>query len=394
MIPKSISFAKPVKKVTFCKNCVNSNLRPRLLFNDEGICDACTYSFRKYKEINWKKREKELVSLLNKFRSKTGKFDVIVPSSGGKDSSYVAHQLKYKYGMNPLCVCWAPSMYTDIGWENMETFCKKFDTIIFIPNREIHSKLTRVAFEYFGDVLQPWQYGMEGYPQRVAEEYNIPLIMYGENQWEEYGGAQGKKFSGENTLERRKKNQSMRVKKGVDTLVEIGVEKKILDKKYLKKKDFFEHYRLTKQRKVKNKPIKSYFYSYFKKWVPHDHFYYAVENCGFKVDSERTEGTFTKYASLDDKIDELYFYFQFLKFGFGRSTTEACREIRDGYITREEGVNLVKLYDGEFPARYLDDCLEYMNMDKNKFFKIEEKFRNKNLFKKIKGSWKLKNQVT
>ncbi len=393
-IKNSLSVLNKKKKIIFCKKCVNSSLRPRLKFDKNGVCYSCLYSIKKHQKINWKKREQELLYLLDKHRSKNGKHDIIVPSSGGKDSGYVAHILKHKYGMNPLAVSWAPGLYTKIGWLNLMAFCKKIDTFIYVPNRELHSKLSRIAFEEFGDIFQPWQYGMEAYPQKIAIKFNIPLVMYGENQWVEYSGGHLDEEGGENTLIRRKLNQNLRVKSGVDKLIQIGIKKKIFNKNYLKKNMLVDDYRLPSENEASANKTKSYFFSYFKKWIPHQNYYYAAENCGLNCDIERTEGTFTKYASLDDKLDEIYYYFQYLKFGFGRCTSDASCEIRDGYISRKEGVNLVKLYDGEFPLRYLKDSLEYMKMNRKQFDKIVEKFRNKYIWKKNKfKKWELRHKV-
>lgn len=381
-----------MSKIIYCKICVNSSLRPRLTFDKNGVCDACNHNKIK-NEIDWKQREKELKKLLNKYRSKDGSYDVIVPSSGGKDSCYVAYELKYVYGMHPLCVTYAPAMFTDIGWRNLKNFCENFDTLIYYPNRKIHSKLTRIAMEYFGDPFQPWHYGQQSYPLRVAINYKIPLVFYGENQDVEYGGDQSNANRGDETLKKREENQSLRVKKGVDTLIDIGIKKKILDSKLKKKNKIFEDYRLPKETDIKKNNIKMYFYSYFKKWILQDNYYYAQEKCNFKPDPERSLGTYSKYTSLDDKLDELYYYMQFIKFGFGRCTSEACIDIRDGFLTREEGVNLVKLFDGEFPEKYADECCKYMGISRKKLDKIIDKFRSKKVWKKEHGKWLVRNTI-
>ena len=100
------------------------------------------------KKIDWKKRESELTELLDKYR-KTNGYDCVVPGSGGKDSAYTAHILKYKYGMNPLTVTWAPHLYTDIGWKNFDNWIKVggLDNILFTPNGRVHRLLTRLAFK-------------------------------------------------------------------------------------------------------------------------------------------------------------------------------------------------------------------------------------------------------
>ena len=242
--------------------CVNSSNRPGLTFNGDGVCDACQNSSAKNK-INWKSREKELVKLLDQHRSKTGDHDVLVPTSGGKDSTYVAHQLKYVYGMNPLCVSWAPAMYTEIGYKNLKLFADHYDTLVYVPNRETHRKLTQISFEEFGDPLQPWHYGKDSFPVKIAMRYKIPLIMYGENQNVEYGSSKAKKESPFEDMNERYYQQSLRVKEGVDTLIKIGVKKKIFNKKNMKNVNFYD-YRLPLNKDTKKEKIKIAFFHILK----------------------------------------------------------------------------------------------------------------------------------
>ena len=378
-------------KSIFCKVCVNTSNRPGLTFNEDGVCDACQNSLAKNK-INWKIREKELCKLLDQHRSKTSDHDILVPTSGGKDSTYVAHQLKYVYGMNPLCVSWAPAMYTEIGYKNLKLFADHYDTLVYVPNRETHRKLTQISFEEFGDPLQPWHYGKDSFPVKIAMRYKIPLIMYGENQNVEYGSSKAKKESPFEDMNERFYQQSLRVKEGVDTLIKIGVKKKIFNKKNMKNVNFYD-YRLPLNKDTRRKKIKIAFFSYFKKWSPQENFYYVKKNCNFLIASSRTSGSYTKYTSLDDKIDELYFYLQYLKFGFGRATSEACVDIRDGFINRSEAKQLVNKYDGEYPYEELAFVLDYLNMNKKKFDQICEKFRNKKLFVKVNKKYQLKTKI-
>ena len=176
-------------EVIFCKNCVVSNQRPRTKFNSDGICSACQWAMQKNSNIDWNKRENELEQLCNKYRSKNGSFDVIVPGSGGKDSAYVAHQLKHKYKMNPLCVTWAPFHYTQIGLDNLNAFIKSgFTNISGQPNGKFHRKLSKLCFELIGDMWQPFTYGQKSWAFNIALKFGIKLIMYGENGELEYGG--------------------------------------------------------------------------------------------------------------------------------------------------------------------------------------------------------------
>src|SRR3989344_2507078 len=189
------------EKVIFCKKCVISNQRPSstvefkhtkndkketIAFREDGVCDACRYTEYKDRGINWKTREKELIKLCDKYKGKNGYYDCIVPGSGGKDSSYTAHILKYKYGMNPLTVTWAPHLYTDVGWKNLQSLIHVggLDNILFTPNGKVHSYLTGLAFRNLLHPFQPFIIGQKYIGPKMALHYKIPLIFYGENQAE------------------------------------------------------------------------------------------------------------------------------------------------------------------------------------------------------------------
>src|SRR3989344_2335129 len=145
------------KKVVFCTRCVLSNQRPKVTFDKNGVCSACQYAYKKYHEIDWKKRGKELGQLCDRYRSKDNSYDVIVPSSGGKDSGITAGKLKYEYGMHPLTITWAPFIYTDMGWKNYVNFKDSgFDNILGFPNGKLHRKLARATFELKGDPFEPF----------------------------------------------------------------------------------------------------------------------------------------------------------------------------------------------------------------------------------------------
>ena len=176
------------KDVKFCTNCVVSNQRPRVYFNKDNLCNACVNTRNKPK-INWSDREKKLKELLSKYRKKNGQFDVIVPSSGGKDSAIVAHKLKYKYNMNPLTVTWAPHVYTDIGWKNFQGLINSgLSNILGTPDAKVHRRLTRDSLIQVGGPFQPFIYGQVSFPVKIALKFDVKLIMDGENGEVEYGG--------------------------------------------------------------------------------------------------------------------------------------------------------------------------------------------------------------
>jgi len=378
------------KEVFYCKKCVNSNQRHGLIFDENGVCDACRYNYEKDNIIDWEKREKELRELTDLHRSKDGSFDVIVPASGGKDSCYVAHQLKYVYGMHPLCVTWAPAMYTDIGWENVKSFVNLFDTTIHFPNRHIHGKLSRLGFELYGDTFEPWHCGMKAFPLHMAIKYKIPLIFYGEKTGVEYGGmTRGK----ESPLEIDVDREVMKKLHRLDILTDEGMKHGIFNESEIEEKSL-EMYNYPSESIINEMDIQVNWFSYYKKWIPKDNYFYAQKHCGFETNQERTEGTYSKYASLDDKIDDIHFYMQYIKLGFGRCTSEASQEIRSGIITREEGIELVHKYDGEFPEKYFNECLDYMDITEEHFYKVVDKFRLPHLWEKKDGEWRLRHKVS
>ena len=157
------------KEVVFCKKCTISNQRPRIQFDEQGICSACSYAAYKRSHVDWDEREKELQELCRQYKKNNGEYDVIVPCSGGKDGGFVAHQLKYKYGMNPLTVTWAPLKATEIGRKNLDAFIASgFDNILGTPNGKVTRELARLAFNYLGDPFQPFIYGQTNFPIKMA----------------------------------------------------------------------------------------------------------------------------------------------------------------------------------------------------------------------------------
>ncbi len=396
------NFGLPLE-VKFCKKCVISNQRPVTLvetkhsnkeikkstnFDENGICDACNWSEIKKNEINWDKREKELLQLLNFHRSKKGNYDVVVPSSGGKDSIYVAHILKYKYKMNPLTVTWAPHIYTEIGKINFYNMIENgFDNILITPNSKVHRLLTKLAFLNLGHPFQPFIVGQRVVGPKVAIEKKIPLVFYGENV-AEYGNNLKDNFS-----PLMDKNLITAFDVDNDNLLLSGVKIKKLKSFYKLSNNDLEVYRSPKIQDLDKLDIQVHYMSYYRNWSPQDNFYYASQNTNFKVASERTQGTYTKSNGLDDKLECFHYYMMLIKFGLGRATWDAAQEIRDGKISRDEGVNLVKKYDHEFPDKSFQDFLDYISVDKEIFFKTVDDFRNKNLWRKKSNFWELKNKL-
>lgn len=380
------------REVKFCTRCVVSNQRPRITFDAQGVCSACAYAWRKHHEIDWAAREKQLSELCDKHRSRDGSFDVIVPGSGGKDSGYTAHLLKDKYGMHPLVVTWAPFIYTDIGWKNFNNFIQSGFTVLnCFPEGILHRKLARMAFELKGDAWEPFGFGQKAYAFHLALKFKIPLMFYGENGEVEYGGSLQ---NAEKPYDPMDDWEHLYYKgAGVDKLVKVGEEMGIFKKGEVSPQTF-SLYRQPDLRALKDLGAQQHWLSYYHKWVPQENFYYAQKHTGFVVNEDgRSEGTYSKYASLDDKTDGFHFYLAYIKFGIGRCTSDAAHEIRDGHITREEGVVLVHRYDGEFPKKYFKEFLDYLDITEEYFWQVIDSWRPPHLWEKRNSEWVLKHRV-
>lgn len=380
-------------EVVYCKRCVVSNQRPRIVIDDEGVCSACRFAWEKYNTIAWEQREQELLALLDRHRRNDGSWDVIVPCSGGKDSAYVAHQLKTQYGMHPLTVTWAPFRYTEIGYENFVNFVDAgFNNIMGYQNGRFHRKLARLAFEELGDAWQPFTYGQMCFAFHMARQLGIQLVFFGENGEAEYGGDPKNNYKSHMPVE----DWADAYFKGtmVDDLVRLGLE----HKSYFSESDFdpsdLTFYRPPPLDELKASDIQMHWYSYYHRWIPQENYYYALDHTGFKANPERSEGTYSKYASLDDRLDGFHYYLAFMKFGLGRATSDAAHEIRDGHITRDEGVALVRRCDGEFPAKYFTEFLEYLDIDEEHFWRVCDHYRRPEIWKCEGGKWMLRHQVS
>ncbi|WP_298923608.1 N-acetyl sugar amidotransferase [uncultured Ramlibacter sp.] len=379
--------------VKFCTHCVQSNQRvsPSMvtadsrdnvrhtLEIDDGVCDACQVVAKK-DSIDWAAREQDLLKLLDRYRDPTKPYDVLIPGSGGKDSVFQAHVLKTKYGMRPLTITWAPHMYTDVGWVNFQAWINKggFDNLLVTPDGAVHRKLTRLAYENLLHPFQPFVFGQRHQASKLAKRFGIDLIFFGEHH-AEYGAPKGedafslippKYYTGEVTPQSRISGLTL------PELEKEGIGMRDLDI-YLpmSEKDYLAS------------GIETHFLGHFLRWDPQEVFYYAQKATGFTPNDRRTEGTYSKYNSIDDKIDGFHYWCAFIKFGVGRCTHEASQEVRHRHITRDEALNLVDLYDGELPERYLPDVLEYMGLTRERFLAIADSFRPEHLWDKRSDGW-------
>jgi N-acetyl sugar amidotransferase len=390
--------------VVFCARCVISNQRPSsvvefknaprdakptIAFDAEGVCSACRYAEIKAREIDWDGREAELRRLCDRFRSKDGSYDCVVPGSGGKDSAFTSHVLKERFGMNPLTVTWSPHIYTEQGRRNFERWISigGFDNVLVSPNGGVHALLTRLAFENLVHPFQPFIIGQRHVGPRFSALYGIPLVFYGENQ-AEYGN------NIEDNFRPTMDPAFFADEPDLEKLIVGGVRASdLVAEGIIDARDLNPYLPVSPARAFKT-GTEVHYLGYYLRWDPQECYYYAVEHTGFEPNTERTQGSYSKYSSIDDKIDPLHYYTTYVKFGLGRSSYDASQEIRNQKIDREEGVALVRRFDHEFPSKYFDEILAYMGIDEGRFHEVIDSARSPHLWRRDGGEWVLRHQVS
>lgn len=360
--------------LTYCRRCVMPDTKPDLHLDEEGVCNACR-SFERRKEVDWGQRHEELERLLERYRRPNGdNWDCIVPVSGGKDSTYQVVRM-LQYGLNPLCVTSTTCDLTPIGRANIENLKRLgVDYIEVSPNPRVRAKLNRIGLMQVGDISWPEHVGIFTIPVRAAVQFNVPLIVWGENSQNEYGGpaaaAEG------NVLTRRWLEEfggllGLRVS---DLIGQEGIEARHLI-----------NYTYPTDEELARVGVTGLFLGHYLPWDGLANTLIASAN-GFKVYDRVVEGSMVNYENLDNHQTGIHDYFKFLKFGFGRATDLACLHIRRGRLTRQDGLDAVRRLDGLFPAEYLgkslDDILRPLNLTVDEFVRICDRFTNRKIFRR------------
>ena len=351
--------------------------RPRISFDDRGRCNACRWMEAK-KDLDWNERETELKALLSSVRCDDGRFDCLVPVSGGKDGSYVAYNLKHKYNMNPLAITVTPAMPLQLGEQNLKAFVDSgYNHITVNPAYEAMRVLNKTGFVEMGFPYYGWLISIVTVPVQFALQYGIELIFYGEDGEVEYGGTK-----------ETAKNPIYDVAYQKKVYLERGYEK-VLKQSGLSPQEI-HFFKYPEDDLIKAGNIKLTHWSYFENWDPYRNYVVAKEYCGLKEAIGSNEGTFTNFAQNDQALYALHTYMMYLKYGFGRANQDACIEVRRGSMDRQQAVNLVRLYDGLYPENYIDRYLTYFDMSMAEFDSVLDRWVNKDLFEYLDGHWKAK----
>ena len=346
--------------------------KPDLLLDEAGVCNACR-SYEQRKEVDWDRRRSELEQLLERFRKKDGSnWDCIVPVSGGKDSTFQVIRM-LQLGMNPLCVTATTCDLSEIGRRNIENIKKLgVDYVEFTPNPLVRRKLNRIGLTQVGDISWPEHSGIFTIPVRAAVQYQVPLLVWGENSQNEYGGPAA---ASENSVLDRRWLEEFGGLLGLRVSDLIGIDgitaKDILPYSYPSDDD------------LRRVGVTGMFLGYYIPWDGYSNALIA-QAFGFETLSTTVEGSIVNYENIDNHQTGIHDYFKFLKFGFGRATDIACLHLRRGRITRQDAIEMVRRQDGKFPWTYLGkplaEILEPLEMTVEEFIRICDRFTNKKHF--------------
>ena len=357
----------------YCARCVMPHTKPDLHIDEAGVCNACR-AYGQRSEVDWGRRREELLTLLEKYRRHGSNWDCIVPVSGGKDSTYQVIRM-LQLGLNPLCVTSTTCDLAEIGRKNIENIKKLgVDYVEFSPNPVVRAKLNRIGLTQVGDISWPEHVGIFTIPVRAAVQFNVPLIVWGENAQNEYGGPAA--AAKDNVLTRRWLEEfggllGMRVT-DLSSTYGIGPQQLLM-------------YQYPSDEELQRVGVTGLFLGHYLPWDGLSNALIAQAN-GFTTFDRAVEGSMVNYENLDNHQTGIHDYFKFLKFGFSRATDIACLHIRRDRISRQDGLEIVRRHDGKFPWSYLGKplakILDPLEMSVDEFIKVCDQFTNKRIFKR------------
>ena len=355
----------------YCARCVMPDTRPDLRFDEDGVCSACR-AYERRASVDWDARGRELEEVLARYRTGGKHWDCIVPVSGGKDSTYQVVRM-LQMGLNPLCVTATTCDLSEVGRKNIENIKRLgVDYVEFSPDPLIRAQLNRIGLTEVGDISWPEHVGIFTIPVRAAVQYNVPLIVWGENSQNEYGGPAAAQDS--NVLTRRWLEEFGGL---------LGLRVSDLTEVYGIPGHKLLPYQYPTDEELCRVGVTGLFLGHYMPWDGLANAMIAGAN-GFTSLSHAVEGSMVNYENLDNHQTGIHDYFKFLKFGFGRATDIACLHIRRGRITRADGLGVVRARDGRFPWTYLDksldDILRPLDIDVDDFIAICDNYTNTGIF--------------
>jgi len=352
-----------------------------LHIDEEGVCSACRVA-EKFKELKpefWEQKkirfEKIVKEILSSNRSE---YDCLIPVSGGKDSYYQTHMMAKEYGLKPLLVTYHGNNYLPEGDYNRDMMRHVFDAdhITFGPSVEVLKKLNRLGFKKMGDMNWHAHCGITTIPISIAVKFKIPLIIWGETAWDVSGMYDPDDFVEFNA--RARHEHSLRGYEWYDFINE--------PQELLTEKDFLWAKYPTDE-EILDVGVRGLFIGNFFKWDANAHTKLITEKYEWKSREQPFERTYRQMSNLDDRYENgVHDLLKFIKFGYGRASDHSSKDIRTGYMTREEGIKMVKIYD-HIVSSDLDHWLNYVGMTSEEFWNTADKFRDPRVWWIQNGEW-------
>jgi N-acetyl sugar amidotransferase len=358
-----------------CIKCGMPDTRPRSIFDSNSICQAC-HNYEKRKEVDWQEREKQLEKLCDKYRKTDGSYDCILPASGGKDSHFLAHILTTKMDMRPLLVTVTDSFtHTKAGSHNLrnmiETF--KLNHYQYAINHDLFRRATRIAFETTGEALKFVEYAIYTIPTLLAQKFEIPFVVFGENSSYEYGSTKDNFYNATPVV----KAMSDRLEEDRQWWIDHGLTSQ----------------EVSSIQVDKNKPLPEVIYmSYFYPWSSIRNLEVA-KMYGFRdlAHEWKREGCIEDFEQIDSQAYLVHLWLKYPKFGFQRTSDIASRRVREGYLTLDEAKELIRKYDSNLDQVALNDFIGFLGYTSKEFWSIVERLWNLDIFEKKDEKWVLKN---
>jgi len=365
--------------MNYCNKCILPDTRPGLVLNKDGVCNGCLSSEQKNTTINWEEREKDFHAVVENAKNNSSGYDCIIPVSGGKDSTWQVIKC-LEYGLKPLAVTWKTPARTSIGQQNLENLVGLgVDHIDYQINPNVEKKLMLIALEKFGTTALPMHLALFNIPITVAVNFKVPLIVWGENSAFEYGGDEKNKGF--------LLDSSWLKQHGVTH----GTSANYWVSDNLSKKDLTPYFGPTDD-EMNKMGIRAVFLGYYFNWDPEESLKIAREN-GFKVRSQGPKLGYYNYADIDCDFISVHHYIKWYKFGITRLFDNLSLEIRNGRISRNEALEILKLQGEQRPDGDIEKVCEFMGISRERFYIIIEKYRNREIWTEDKGKWRIKDFI-
>ena len=357
-----VSDPKDLKR---CTHCVMPETRDVIQFNEDGVCNSCC-NIELKNQIDWDAKKKEFEVLLDQYRGKYD-YDCIVPFSGGKDSTFTIYSLIKDFGLKPLVLCFDHQLMRPKVLENRERTLKRLgvDFLGFRPDWNVVKKTMRIALERKGDIFWYQHNGIFAYPTSMAIKLNVPLIIWGEPT-SEYSGYYS--YDEEEEMDERKFNMYINLGIRAEDMLGMINEHPKFKNDGVTMRDMAP-YVFPKRKVFKGAEIKAVMLGKYIPWDVKKQYKLIHDDLGWEGDEVEGVSPEYCYEKIEDMMQGVQDYLKFIKRGFGRMSHLASIDIRNGRMTREEGVKLIEKWEGLRPGS-LDVFLKWMNMSEDEFYKI------------------------